>query len=55
MDSFGNALKYLFLFLPVEVVCSVVEKVGILYGMLIEYPFQTGKRKAQGLYKRLEK
>jgi len=55
MDSFGSAVKYLFMFLPVEMVCKVVEKMGIIYGVLIEYPFQKGKRKAQRVYKRLEK
>jgi len=48
-------LKRIFILFPVEVVCKVVEKVGIVYGILIEYPFQKGKRKAQSVYKKLEK
>jgi len=48
-------LKRIFILFPVEVVGSVVEKIGIVYSILWEYPFQKGKRKAQGVYKRLEK
>jgi len=48
-------LKRIFILFPVEVICKVIEKIGITYGILWEYPFQKGKRKAQGVYRGLEK
>ena len=55
MDSFSGAVKYLFIIIPISIVCRVVEGIGITYVILFEYPFQEGKRKAQGVYRKLKK
>ena len=55
MDSISGAAKYFFIVMPVTAVCMVMEAIGIAYVILFEYPFQEGKCKAQGVYKKLKK
>ncbi len=54
MDSITSAAKYLFLFLPVETLCRVVEWIGTAYGIL-QYSFFKGKCKSRAMYDYLER
>lgn len=47
-------IKYVFLFIPLEVACKLTEKYGVIYGLL-NYSFHKGKARARKVYDKLEK
>lgn len=53
MDSFYEAVKYVFIYIPLLVVLKFVEVVGFCYG-LMKQPFQEGSYKSNKMYDRIK-
>jgi len=54
MDSFMFAVRYVFIFLPMELICKCMEKVGVVYG-IFDYSFHKGKARSRKTYDYLDK
>ena len=53
MDSVTYAIKYILIFLPMEGLCKMMEKWGVVYG-IFNYSFHKGKARARKVYDSLE-
>ena len=55
MTKILRGLKRIFIFLPLKLLMWAVEKIGLFYALLVEYPFEKGKRQAKNVYDVLKK